>query len=276
VRDTQPTRSARSGTPGRVNLLGLELDNVTSAEAIDRVMAALAEGRGGWVLTPNLHILRKFVIDPSYSSVAGGSTLRVADGMPLIWASRLRRTPLVERVAGSELIWDLSARAAKEGRSVFFLGGNPGTAERAAAKLREQSPSLKVAGCDCPPMGYEKDPETLARIERLVTEARPDICYIGITPDKGDYLISRLRTLLPGTWFMGVGISFSYVCGDVRHAPVWMRRVGLEWFYRLVQEPRRLGRRYLVEGVPFALRLFLVSFREGLRAAPPPASPGSP
>jgi N-acetylglucosaminyldiphosphoundecaprenol N-acetyl-beta-D-mannosaminyltransferase len=166
-------------------------------------------------------------------------------------------------VAGSELIWNLSARAAREGRSVFFLGGNPGTAERAAAKLREKSPELRVAGCECPPMGFEKDPETVARIVEIVVRARPDICYIGITPDKGDHLIARLRAALPGTWFMGVGISFSYVCGDVKHAPVWMRRVGLEWFYRLVQEPRRLGRRYLIEGVPFALRLFAVSLREG-------------
>lgn len=250
-----PPAPFRADPARRVTLMGLALDHVTEAQAIDHVMSELAAGRGGWVLTPNLHILRMFATRPQYAAYASGSTLRVADGMPLIWASKLRGTPLPARVAGSELVWSLTARAAQEGRSVYFLGGNPGTADQSAERLRSRSPGLRVAGCECPPLGFENDPSYMAALERRLIEAAPDICYLGITPDKGDRVISRLRSLLPRTWFMGVGISFSYVAGEVKHAPTWLRKVGLEWFYRLCQEPRRLGRRYLIEGLPFAARL---------------------
>jgi N-acetylglucosaminyldiphosphoundecaprenol N-acetyl-beta-D-mannosaminyltransferase len=251
--------------PRRITLLGLPLDHVTAEQAINRVLAALAEGRGGWVLTPNLHILRKFTREPQYAAWARGASLRVADGMPLIWASRLRGTPLPERVAGSELIWTLTARAARAGRSVYFLGGNPGAAEAAASHLSQQNPGLTIAGTDCPPMGFMDDPAYLSALERRLTAANPDICYVGLPNGRAEPLMERLKLALPRTWFMGVGISFSYVSGEVRHAPPWLRRIGLEWLFRLCQEPGRLGRRYLLEGLPFAGRLFASALADRLR-----------
>jgi N-acetylglucosaminyldiphosphoundecaprenol N-acetyl-beta-D-mannosaminyltransferase len=257
------TASRRASQP-IVRLLGVPLDNITAAEAIDRIAGELSEGRGGWVLTPNLDILRVLARDPEYAALCSPTTLRVADGMPLIWASRLQRTPLPERIAGSDLIWTLTARAAQEGRSVFFLGGNPGAADDAVVRLKEQNPTLRVAGTECPPMGFEKSPEYLAGLERRLCSAAPDICYVALGPPKQDRLIRRLMPLLPGTWFLGVGISFSYVSGEVHRAPVWMRRIGLEWVHRLVQEPRRLGKRYLIHGIPFAVCLLGASAIKGL------------
>jgi N-acetylglucosaminyldiphosphoundecaprenol N-acetyl-beta-D-mannosaminyltransferase len=246
---------ARSATTRRIALMGLELDPLTAEQTIDHIFGELAAGRGGWLLTPNLHILRKFALEPAYAAQVQHTTLRVADGMPLIWASRIRGTPLPERVAGSELIWTLSARAAREGRSVFFLGGNPGAADEAAAVLRERNPGLRVAGTDCPPKGFMDDSAYLGALERKLIDSRPDICYVGLPIGPSEVLIERFRPQLPQAWFAGIGISFSYVSGEVRHAPVMVRRVGLEWLYRLLQEPRRLGRRYLIEGFPFAARL---------------------
>jgi N-acetylglucosaminyldiphosphoundecaprenol N-acetyl-beta-D-mannosaminyltransferase len=263
------TPTVQSTPPGpRVVLQGMALDVITATQAIDYIMRELAAGRGGWVLTPNLHILRLFSRDPSYAATVSGTSLRVADGMPLVWASRLRGTPLPERIAGSELVWSLTARAADEGRSVFFLGGNPGAGEQAAATLRARSPALKLAGTLCPPFGFERDPAYLAGLEQQLLAAAPDICYVGLNVEKGDPLIARLRPLLPRTWFMGVGISFSYVSGEVKHAPRWVRRVGLEWAFRLAQEPRRLGRRYLMEGIPFACQLLGSALLER-RSRPP-------
>lgn len=263
----RPAGASRRRHAGpKIRLLGVDIDNITAAETIDRIFTALADGRGGWVLTPNLDILRTLTRDPEYAALCSAASLRVADGMPLVWASRLQGTPLGERVAGSDLIWSVSRRAAAEGRSVFFLGGNPGAADAAAARLTHESPGLRVAGTECPPMGFERDEEYLRALQSRLADAAPDICYVGLGSLKQDRLIRRLLPQFPKTWFLGLGISFSYVSGEVKRAPRWVRLSGLEWGFRLVQEPRRLGRRYLLHGIPFALRLLAVSAVNGRKS----------
>lgn len=246
---------SRFGEHSRISLLGVELDNLTAAQTIDRIVHDVERGVGGWVLTPNLDILRALSGDPKFAELCSTTTLRVADGMPLVWASRLQRTPLVERVAGSDLIWTLTARAAALGMSVYFLGGNPGAAEAAAARLKELNPTLQVVGTDCPPIGFESDPDYVRRMQHKLISAAPDICFVALGHPKQDRLIRQLTGLLPSTWFLGVGISFSFISGEVRRAPAWMRLSGLEWLHRLVQEPRRLGKRYLIHGIPFGFYL---------------------
>ena len=177
--------------------------------------------------------------------------------MPLIWASRIQGTPLPGRVAGSDLVTSLSVAAGQGGRSAYLIGGAPGTAEAAASVLQHRCSGLKVAGTYCPRVGFQNDPDQMAGIERRLCEARPDIIYVALGSPKQEWLISRLRDRLPGSWWLGVGISFSFLCGDVRRAPRWMQRTGLEWVHRLVQEPRRLAKRYLIQGIPFAGSLFV-------------------
>lgn len=270
----------------KVDLLGVPIDRLTERELLDYIVAESRQGRGGWVLTPNLEVLRQLVTNPQYAADTADATIRIADGMPLVWASRLQRTPLPERIAGSELVWSLTARAAVEGLSVFFLGGNPGVADAAAERLKAMHPSLRVAGTECPPFGFEKDEGYLAAIQHRLQQAKPDICYVALTSAKQDRLIRMLRPHLPGTWFLGIGISFSFVVGEVRQAPVWARRLGVEWLCRLVQEPRRLARRYLIDGVPFAVRLLASSAAKGLAgrsavretgvSSAPPVAPDKP
>jgi N-acetylglucosaminyldiphosphoundecaprenol N-acetyl-beta-D-mannosaminyltransferase len=249
----------------QVRILGVRLDNVTPQEALDLIFGSLDRGRGGWVLTPNLDILRRLIKDPAYRLMTAAATLRVADGMPLIWASRIQGTPLKARVAGSDLIWGICERAAQEGRSVFFLGGNPGAADDAAMKLQGLYRGLDVAGTECPPLGFERDPGYMRRLIATVRESAPDVCFVALSTPKQDRIIRELMPLLPRTWFLGIGISFSFVSGEVRRAPLWMRKSGLEWVHRLIQEPRRLGRRYLVDGVPFGIRLLGTAAARRLR-----------
>ena len=253
--------SARSLSPRlqvlrSIDLLGVPFHVVTERAAVELVLDELDAGRGGWVVTPNLDILRRWVSEPEVAALCSQADLVVADGMAIVWAARLQGTPLPERVAGSDLIHSLTARAAERGRSVFFLGGNPGTAEDAARILRERSPALKVAGTHCPPLGYESDPAAMRSLRELVLSSKPDIVFVGLGLPKQDRLIASLRGYLPSSWWLGVGVSFSFVSGDVQRAPAWMRRSGLEWIHRLAQEPRRLASRYLVHGLPFAARLF--------------------
>lgn len=247
--------SAPPGDLATVDLLGVRFHAVTEAQAIAHVLDALDAGRGGTVVTPNLDHLRRCVRHAEYRAIVGRADLVVADGMPLVWASRIAGTPLPERVAGSNLVPHLTGAAAARGRSVYFLGGVEGTAEGAARILRERHPSLRVAGTWYPPFGFEERPDEMARLEADVVGSAPDVVYVGLGSPKQEKLIERLRPRLPQTWWMGVGISFSFVTGDVRRAPEWMRRTGIEWVHRLASEPRRLGRRYLVEGIPFGLRL---------------------
>jgi N-acetylglucosaminyldiphosphoundecaprenol N-acetyl-beta-D-mannosaminyltransferase len=172
-------------------------------------------------------------------------------------------------VAGSTLTVTLSGAAAAAGASVFLLGGNPGTAEAAADKLRERFPALRVAGTLSPPFGFEERPEWQERIERALREAAPDIVYVGLGFPKQERLIVALQQAFPATWFVACGVTFSFVAGEIVRAPVLVQRLGLEWLHRLVQEPRRLYRRYLIHGVPFLAVLMWSVVRTRLAATGP-------
>jgi N-acetylglucosaminyldiphosphoundecaprenol N-acetyl-beta-D-mannosaminyltransferase len=236
--------------------MGMPLDAVTQAQAIGRILADLDGGRGGWAITPNLDQLRQYCGDPGLRAMYEAASLVVADGMPLVWAARLAGTPLPERVPGSELIYTLSAAAARAGRSIYLLGGNPGAAERAAVALADLNRGLRVAGHRCPPFGFERDAGEVQSIEAELAAKSPDIVYVGLGFPKQERLIERIRHSLPRAWFLGIGISFSFVSGEIRRAPRWVQRMGLEWAHRMAQEPARLFRRYVVHDLPFAARLF--------------------
>jgi N-acetylglucosaminyldiphosphoundecaprenol N-acetyl-beta-D-mannosaminyltransferase len=245
---------------GRATLMGVRLDLVTEDEAIARVIGGLDEGRGGWAMSLNLDILRKAVTERSVTgrsvaSLAADADLVLADGMPVIWALRGLGIPDGVRVAGSTMLGTLSAAAARAGRSVFLLGGAPGVAERAADVLTAANPGLVVAGTNCPPLGFEHDEAELAAIVEALKEARPDIVYCGFGCPKQERLIVHLREVLPEPWYLAVGAGIAMAAGDFARAPRWMQRTGLEWLYRLLLEPRRLFRRYVLEDLPFVPRL---------------------
>ncbi len=244
--------------PPVVRIEGLPFAALRMREVVDLIIRRHSEGCGGWVVTPNIDILRRWMTDTSFRTlVSGGATLFTADGAPIIWLSHMLGTPLPERVAGSDLFVELVSEAARNGKSVYLLGGNPGVAEIAAGILRVKFPGLCVAGCYAPPFGFEGDPDEMEKIRRILNTSRPDIIFVGLGSPKQELLIASLRELLPFSWWLGIGVTFSFVAGDVQRAPVWMRKVGMEWLYRVMQEPKRLFKRYFFVGIPFALRLFV-------------------
>ncbi len=250
--------------------MGLPVDQLTERDTIETVIEAVVAGRGGCLFTPNLHHMQAFTTGADgavydRSRHLRGARLVVADGMPLIWASKLRGTPLPERVAGSDLIWSLTAAAANKGASIFLLGGNAGAAEACAERMRADYPRVRIAGCMSPELGFEKDDDAIDEILDTLSAAAPDIVYVALGFPKQEDLALQLAAEMPNTWFVGVGISFSFVAGEVQRAPRWMQTIGLEWFHRLIQEPRRLFRRYLVDGLPFAARMFGHALRSRLR-----------
>jgi exopolysaccharide biosynthesis WecB/TagA/CpsF family protein len=241
-------------TPPTISLRGVELNEVTSPDLTSYLVDSSRRGVGGVLLTPNLDVMRIVSRSSEAATLVSNADIRVADGVPVLWLSRLQGTPLPERVAGSDLTVKLSAAIAEAGLSVFLLGGDPGTADGAAARLGEMHPCLRVVGSYCPPHGYENDPAETAAIIGRLTEARPDFVYVGLPFLKAARLAHQISAALPASWSLGVGVSFSFLTGDVQRAPLWMQRSGLEWLHRLVQEPQRLFRRYIIEDLPFLAR----------------------
>jgi N-acetylglucosaminyldiphosphoundecaprenol N-acetyl-beta-D-mannosaminyltransferase len=234
---------------------GVKLDRRTEADVVQHIIMRSLDGEGGWVVTPNIDICRQIGRDEQVRVLVEGATLVVADGMPLVWASRLRGQPLQERVAGSALIFSLSAAAALSGRSIYLLGGDPGVPEAAAHRLSTMYPGLRIAGTDSPPFGFERNESRVAAIRDRVCQAAPDIVYVGLGFPKQERLIAILAPALPTAWFIGCGSAIGFAGGQMRRAPAWMRRSGLEWVHRLMNEPQRLSRRYLIQDLPYAARL---------------------
>lgn len=251
----------------RIDLMGMPVDAVSESEALAAIVAALDAGRGGTVVTAHLEILRRHRTDPAVRRHFDDADLVVADGQPLVWASRIQRTPLPERVAGSELVWSLAAECALRGRSIYLLGGAPGAAMGAAQQLLRLYPGLEIAGVESPAFGFDRDPVAMDAIRARLRAARPDVVLVALGFPKQERVIAELRADLPAAWFLGVGVSLSFIAGQVGRAPDWAMRYGLEWLHRLAQEPRRLFRRYLVHGLPFATRLFAYAAARRLRRA---------
>ncbi|MFC3985768.1 WecB/TagA/CpsF family glycosyltransferase [Streptosporangium jomthongense] len=242
----------------RVRVAGLVLDPMTEGEVVEHVVASLKRGEGGHLVTPNVDIGWAVARDPEARELVEKADLAVADGMPLVWAADLLGTPVPGRVTGADLIWSLSDAAAFYGYPVYLLGGPQGAAAQAASRLRGRHPRLRVVGADAPPHGFETTEEGYAEVKDAMLAAAPRVVFVGLGFPKQDRLIARLRQDMPATWFIGCGAAISFAAGTARRAPAWMRRSGLEWLFRLVNEPGRLARRYLLHDLPFALKLLTV------------------
>ena len=253
-------RSDQPSIQSKVELLGVTFDCVTEDEAVDWICSRSELGHGGFIVTANLDHLRRCRIDPSYANLVAKADLVVADGMPLIWASRLRGKPLLpERVAGSTLVLRLCAAAADRNIQIFLLGGDPGVADRAASELVENYPELVIAGAHCPPFGFENDVQKMSDIKAALAAVNPGIILVALGSPKQERLIEEIRHIHPAACWIGVGISLSFVAGDIARAPIWMQKCGLEWAHRLGQEPRRLFARYILHGIPWGLKLLSLS-----------------
>jgi N-acetylglucosaminyldiphosphoundecaprenol N-acetyl-beta-D-mannosaminyltransferase len=236
-------------------LMGMRLARVDYEGLLDHLFGALGKGRGGWLITANLDFLRRYHLDAPARALYDQADVRVADGMPLVWALAIQGQPTPGRVAGSSLTWRLCERAAQERRSVYLLGGEAAANERAAEVLTATYPGLVIAGRSSPMFSMSPTPEELAKELAELERLRPDLLLVGLGSPKQEHVIQALRAHLPATWMVGVGISFSFVAGHVKRAPPWLQALGLEWVHRLAQEPRRLAKRYLVHDLPFAVRL---------------------
>ncbi|HET9768331.1 MAG TPA: WecB/TagA/CpsF family glycosyltransferase [Thermoanaerobaculia bacterium] len=240
----------------RIRIMGMAVGPGAEGDVVTEIVDAVERGRGHWTVTANLDHLRRYNSEPLARELIATADLAIADGMPLVWASRIAGTPLPERITGSNLIPPLCRAAAERGLGVVMLGGDEGAGERAAAALCTRYPGLEVRDAICPPYGFEHDEEQMGAIEQRLASAAPGLVFVGLGFPKQDLVIRRLRAVVPGAAYIGIGNALSFFSGDVSRAPRWARDNGLEWLHRVIVEPRRrdLAQRYLVNGAPFALR----------------------
>jgi N-acetylglucosaminyldiphosphoundecaprenol N-acetyl-beta-D-mannosaminyltransferase len=239
---------------------------VRMAEVLQAVVHALTTGRRGYIVTPNTDHVVRYHRDPAFREAVDGAWLRLADGMPVVWASRLLRNPLPERVAGSDLLPALCELAARQGYSVFLLGGREGVAKRAAERLEARFRGLKVAGTYTPVEGFDGDPEDQEAAVEAVNRVAPDILFVGVGSPTQELWVHRNWDRLRVRVAVCCGAALDYAAGTKPRAPGWMRRAGLEWLWRLVHEPRRLWRRYLLDDLAF-LGILLRALRSSRRVS---------
>ncbi|HZZ40545.1 MAG TPA: WecB/TagA/CpsF family glycosyltransferase [Acidobacteriaceae bacterium] len=207
------------------------------------------------VAGPNAQLVTLARKDELFAEAMQQADLAVPDGMSVVIASRLLGTPIPERVTGGDLMERMCAESAHYGFRVFFLGGLPGAAEMAAFNLCRRYPGLNICGTYCPPRGFENDPAELFWIEKVLEEAQPDLLCVAFGAPKQEIWMQRHRQRLEVGVILPVGAAFDTQAGLQRRAPQWMQRNALEWLFRLIMEPRRLWRRYLIGNTQF---VFLV------------------
>ncbi|MAT71437.1 MAG: glycosyltransferase [Planctomycetaceae bacterium] len=239
----------------KVNLLGMQLDALDMQQAVDTVWQwreANQPATCRYVVTPNVDHAVMLQANRRLQDAYAGAGLVLADGAPIVWASRLLRRPVPERVAGSDLAPALFAHAARlhaagtldQPLRVFLLGAAPGVADRAAGKIAHRWPGVEIAGTLSPPLGFEHDAAENQRIVDAVNAAAPDVVLLGLGAPKQELWISEHASQLRVPAVLCIGATIDFLAGEKRRAPRWMQRVGLEWFHRLATEPRRLAARY--------------------------------
>jgi N-acetylglucosaminyldiphosphoundecaprenol N-acetyl-beta-D-mannosaminyltransferase len=236
--------------PATVDILGVQVNRIDTGQLLNQIETWVERARSVQLMVPQRGCMCRqictvnpeFVIDARRDSAFAGvlqrADLRVADGVGIIWAARLQGVKLPERVTGSDGVYRICERAAEKGWRVYFLGAGPGIAERAAGILQQEYPQLLVAGT------YAGSPqeEDWPRIEARLGAAEPDIVLVAFGHPRQDFWIDRHRSELPAAVAMGVGGAFDFVAGVTVRAPMWMRRLGLEWLHRLIHQPWRWRR----------------------------------
>jgi exopolysaccharide biosynthesis WecB/TagA/CpsF family protein len=235
---------------GRLRIGNIDIDRLRFDEALDAIAGLVERGQGGSVFTPNIDHVVLAEHDAAFLEAYRHATLSLADGMPILWAARLLGKPIPEKVSGSDLILPLMGLAALHGWRIYLLGGAPGVAEEAAAAIRARYP-VEFAGIDAPPISVDPDdPKSWNALARIA-EARPEIVLVALGAPKQEVWIHRNAAAFGPAVVIGVGASLDFIAGRVPRAPPWMSQAGLEWLYRLVHEPRRLWRRYLLRDPEF-------------------------
>jgi N-acetylglucosaminyldiphosphoundecaprenol N-acetyl-beta-D-mannosaminyltransferase len=242
--------------PSRVNVLGVGVHALNLPLAV-AVMKQTIENRiKGYVCVTGVHGVSEAQSDSHFRAILNGALLNTPDGMPMVWVGRWSGFRQMERVYGPDLLIEVCRASEAAGWKHFFYGAAPGTADALAATLQVRFPLLKIVGTHTPPF-RSLTPDEMKDLQTVVSTARPDIIWVGLSTPKQERFMAETLSQLDVFIMVGIGAAFDVVSGKVRQSPRWIQRSGFEWLYRLIQEPRRLWKRYLKNNPLFIGRLFL-------------------
>ncbi len=227
----------------RIELMGCLIDNLSMDETLQKVEGFIHSGRPHQHVVVNVDKLCKAAKDAELRRIINACPLISVDGMPVLWAARLTGKRLKERVTGIELFQRLVERAADKGWRVFFLGARREVVQALAQRYQAEYPALRIAGYRDGYWSAEEEPA----VAKTIAESRADVLFVAISSPHKERFLARYQALMKVPFAMGVGGSFDVVVGKVKRAPRWMQRSGLEWFYRFLQEPKRMFRRYFID-----------------------------
>jgi N-acetylglucosaminyldiphosphoundecaprenol N-acetyl-beta-D-mannosaminyltransferase len=247
----QPSEDYRF--PG-ANILGLRIDAINMSMAVAAVESAVTNRRGGYVCVTGVHGIMEAFRHPDLASVFANAFLVVPDGMPTVWIGHRQGLNDMKRVFGPDLMLELIDRSQVTDFSHFLCGGDYGVAEELQHTLQQRFPFAAIVGTYTPPFRSMTPEEEHQLIEKL-TDLSPDIVWVGLSTPKQERFMARLKSLLPPMVLIGVGAAFDFHTGRIKDSPAWVKRSGLQWFHRLMQEPSRLWKRYLVNNSQFLFYL---------------------
>lgn len=231
----------------RIEIMGCQIDNLTMEETIQTIDGFIRSGKPHQHVVVNVDKLVKASRDVQLRNIINGCALVNVDGMPVVWASRLLSKPLKERVAGVDLFEELMRRSATKGWRVFLLGAQEDVVAGVKTVYERKYPGLTIAGYR---NGYWK-PEEEAGVVEQIKAAKADLLFVAISSPKKEQFLGKYQAEMKIPFAMGVGGTFDVAVGKVKRAPLWMQKSGLEWFYRFLQEPRRMFKRYFIDDAAF-------------------------
>jgi len=238
-----------------VNVLGVAVSPINMGLALEQITLAVGRKQKGYICVTGVHGISEAQSDPEFRQILNRAFLCTPDGMPLVWVGRWQGQKQMDRVYGPDLMLAVMELSERTGWRHFFYGGAEGTVQTLKAKLLERFPKLRIVGA-CEPPFRPLNQDELQQLREELRVARPDILWVGLSTPKQERFMAQYLDQLDVTLMCGVGAAFDFHAGKLRQAPKWMQRAGLEWFFRLCCEPRRLWKRYFKNNPLFMARIF--------------------
>lgn len=231
----------------RIKFMNTDIDNLTMAETLNEIDKLIQKKNCSYVVTPNVDHIVRLEKDEELQKVYKNASLILTDGKPLIWISKWYKTPIKEKISGSDLFPKVCELAANKNYTMYLLGAAEGVADTAAKNLMQKYKGVNIVGTYSPPFGFEKDKKELDKIKEQIQKVHPDILIVGLgCPKQEKFMYHHCKELGVPISF-GLGASIDFEAGNIKRAPKWMSNHGLEWLYRFSKEPKRLFKRYFVD-----------------------------
>ncbi len=231
------------------SLLNTYVNNVNMSEAVEAIEKMISDGEKHYIVAINVDVVMKIEADSYLKEITDKADMVLVDGKPLVWIANYHKHSIKAKISGSDLVPLLCEVSAKKGYSIFIIGGKEGIAEQAKIKLEAKHSEIKIVGTYAPPIGFEKDEVELQKINKLITDAQPDLLVACFGCPKQEKWIYENYQKYDAKVSICAGATVDFLAGNVNRAPKWMSEVGLEWFYRFLQEPKRMFKRYFIDDV---------------------------